>query len=704
MDKRLYPVPVAIVLATAFCMSSARADAAVTHLQSVAAVRAQHPPSQDLQLQDPVWSSALKASGFENFTARTPARYRTTAYFLYDDRYLYVAVSSEQAGTPLTAVQTLDHAGVMNDDQVSLVIDPSGNGSRIYTFNVNPRGVHDETSSENSRYAPLWHSSARVFANGDWNALMVIPLSDLRAQDAGGDWKINFSRFIAATGDTYTWAYEETQAAVLQPQVFPRLTGMHVRAGAARPKPRSDLYLLSSAGERQINRHIGVDAAYPVTNTISLVGTLNPDFSNVEQDQTKIAPQEFQRYYSEYRPFFAQGARYINAIPQFQLGNAAIDTLFYTPKLGEFNRGLKLEGTSGKNAFGILNAEGADFDDTAFGYARREFDGNLAFSAEGVIANHSGLRDRSFGVGWQTYNPRSGAFSSAKYASENGSLTAGAQPYWFSVSGGIQGARGVVAFAYQDIAPRFNPLDGFTQLDDMRGLFGTLIYNGVFNGGALKSYQLQIFADRYVDRSGAPRNVDMEYNAQVWFRNLLSLNLTNWQNTLRLYDEPYPVYSGASNVAFNQPSIQIGYKDGTPTPTDASYTWGEFGGAFLQQISFSTAHNLGPYSVGAELDGTVEHGRPLFAPPDQPGFDTQWLRRISITRSFGGDASLAFGVRSISGRGGFALPGTNIVASFHKLFRNQDELFLDFGSPTAHATLHRVIFKYVFHAGGSSGT
>jgi hypothetical protein len=48
---------------------------------------------------------------------------------------------------------------------------------------------------------------------------------------------------------------------------------------------------------------------------------------------------------------------------------------------------------------------------------------------------------------------------------------------------------------------------------------------------------------------------------------------------------------------------------------------------------------------------------------------------------------------------------TNLAVSFHQRFANLDELYVDYGSPAIqNNTLHRLIVKYVFHAGGGTGT
>jgi hypothetical protein len=82
----------------------------------------------------------------------------------------------------------------------------------------------------------------------------------------------------------------------------------------------------------------------------------------------------------------------------------------------------------------------------------------------------------------------------------------------------------------------------------------------------------------------------------------------------------------------------------------------------------------------------------------------QLLRRIGIGESFGPDTNVSIALRSINGRGGFALPGVNLAVGLHERFHNNNELFVNFGTPAASATLDRLIVKYVLRIGGGAGT
>jgi hypothetical protein len=84
--------------------------------------------------------------------------------------------------------------------------------------------------------------------------------------------------------------------------------------------------------------------------------------------------------------------------------------------------------------------------------------------------------------------------------------------------------------------------------------------------------------------------------------------------------------------------------------------------------------------------------------------DSQWLRRVSLTRALDTEGQLQIGLRSINGTDGFATPGTDIAISFHQRLRDESNLSIEYGTPGAPATLHRLILKFVKHIGGGAGT
>ncbi|MDQ2991369.1 MAG: DUF5916 domain-containing protein [Candidatus Eremiobacteraeota bacterium] len=697
------------VLVGIFLLAGAPAHAWVDHSARIAAIKTATAPPLDASLTDPIWQTALKLDNFYDYTAKAPAKLHTTAYVLYDAKYLYVGVKVQQAGVAMTATQNVDHAGVATDDHISVNLDTAGNGSRVYQFRANPKGIHDEFSSENARYAPDWVSLSKIFPNGDYNLLFVIPFSVIRGESsASQDWRFDVVRFIAASNDSYTWAYDSTMNSVGSSQYWPFLTDIRIAAAATRPQPHADIYGLLSAGSdhRQFQngigsfqnvdpRNYGIDLTYPLTNTLAFVGTANPDFSNVEQDQTTIAPQEFQRQYNEYRPFFAQGANFLGAIPDININS--YQTLLYTPAIGIFNHGEKIEGTIGQNSIGMLNVGGSGFSDRALGYSYNRSDNSLGFGFQGVNAVFSdGRRDTAYGYGATTANPHSGALFVANFQADRGTeVSDPAQADSISIGGGVQNATWLALVDWKDIGAQFNPLIGYTQINDIRGPQGLVQYSGSGHKGAfVKSYQFTVVADKFLNRAGLTHEADVGASTNLTFNNNFTFRYGDGVSELRF---------GGVVLPFNSQSVAIGYKDGSPSPIDAGYSWGPFAGLYLQQFDSSASRQFGLYGVSFEYDGTVERATDQSA-SGTPGLDTQWLRRISLARAFDKTASLAIGLRAINGTGGFAAPGTNLAISYHKRFANLNELYFDYGTPADYQTLHRWIFKYVFHFGGATGT
>jgi hypothetical protein len=709
------------------------------------ATKVSAPPPQDAALDASVWASALVAQGFVDATTREAAKNATTALLLYDDKNLYVGFVAEQQGVPITATQATNDVGYGLDDEVTVSIDTSGSNSRLYAFTSTPLGIRYEFSSESSRYQPPWKTVTSRSADG-YRVMMTIPIADMRVGNGKSQrWRINFSRYVAAHGDLLTWAYDGGSSSYCSNNSYgstiycdstrwPILTGIDLSGVAKAPPPYADAYVLGSAGRdrgvfettpqnftNQAARNFGIDATVPFTPSLALVATLGPDFSNVETDQATIAPQEFPIQYTEYRPFFAEGANYISPVPSVGI-NGPSNQMFYSSSLGIVDDGLKVEGTTGQSAIGILDAKGDGFNDQAFGYSFQKPDGTLQLALQGVDANHPGVTDRTIGIGGTYQNLHSGFSPIVSYEQETGTFVNAPDLAHQLILGEIT-SHGLwqTGFVYRDVGPEFAPIDGYTAIDDIRGPTAFAVYNGLAGQQSIvKSYRFGVVDDRLVDRSGAAHQVDTNESGSVTLKNLLKLELSTDASELRTYAQAYPLYTGARNFAFDNSGVSLGYGDGTPSPTDVSYTFGpfavacgglpafplpcasavnEFTPAYTQQFNVTTTRAF-PNGLGGSLEyaGTLER-------PFTGTSDSQFLRRISLTRALGGDALVALSLQEISGTGGFAAPGNGLAISYHKRFRDQSQLYFEYGSPASYGTLQRFVLKYVRHIGaGGAGT
>jgi hypothetical protein len=684
-------------------------------------------------MDDPAWKLGSVAGGdWENVTTRRPAAEATNAYILIDAKNLYVGFVAQQLNVPIVATQSTNDVGFGSDDFVALGIDTSGSGSRAYFFETTPRGVRYEQASENVRYRPTWQS-ATVVNGTTWRAVMIIPLNVLRLQpSATQTWRVGFFRSVAALAEHLTWAYNpvmQDAGAGSWPsfndlRFWPSTKGVVIAAGAAaKPKPRLEVYGLSSSGrDRNLyqqadgtfafekTRSLGADLSVPINSTINFVMTANPDFSNVEIDQQTIAPQEFARQLAEYRPFFAQGANYLNPNPAGYTNFAAPeDEVFYSPSVGPFDSGEKIEGTYGLQSLGALSFRGFNrvggeaFDDQAFGFRHALPDQAFQYWADGVLAHHSiAGTDDTFEFGGRARNLRDGWDAMLDGAIETGSWVP------LGVAHSMHGFINLLKPNYEtiaeyvDISPTYNPLDGFTTVADTRGPSGYI--NLIGAAPEIKNCSFFIQGDRLLDHTGAVHEADFNAYFSAVFKDGFSINAMGpSMSELRSYDGNfyggYPSYTKGDTIPFNLMGIPLGFGDGTSAPIDVSGSWGSFGGKWLHLYIAQTSRPLGSkYTIGLEYDGSTE--RTLRG----GSLDSQWLRRFSIGSNLGHSSNLILTVRSINGRGGFSTePGVNFALAFHEKMTAGD-LYVNYGSPSAFATLNRLAMKYVLRVGGEAWT
>ena len=723
------------------CGFALPARAAVPATFSFKVARAPHPLPLDPTLRDPAWQAGKVPSDgtWENVTTRTSATPVTT-YVLYDDKNLYVGFSVNQDGTPITATQTTNNVGFGTDDYVAIGIDSSGSGSQAYFFFTTPKGVRYQQATENARYRPEWQSAAAV-EGGTWRAVMRIPLDVMRLRNGSAQtWRIGFFRNVAAKGEHLSWFYDpimQDQGGVNWPsfadlRFWPAATGLAIESKvASRPKPRAEFFALSSSGfdreqyqqsdglfQQEKTRSLGIDVSVPITSTINFVGTANPDFSNVEVDQQTIAPQEFARQLNEYRPFFAQGAQFINADQQpFSSLFGPADLLFYSPSVGPFDRGAKIEGTYGEQSFGMLSfrgynqVTGDEFDDQAFGFRHAMQDNQFQYWANGVLAHHSiAGSDESGDFGFKGRDNRTKFVYELDSAVEKSAFLPGGVAHSTYGFVDIHQHNYEWYFGYVDKTPKYGPIDGFTSSSDDKGFIEFLTFNGATP--RIKNWNVFIQANRMFDRGGFVHEADFGAFLNVTLKNGWSLDGAGpTDSLLRGYDGNFysgydAGYKNGVNLPFNLFSLPIGYKDGTPRPIDVSANWGSFGGNWLHYYTASTSRPLGTkFTIGAEFDGSLERSLdPAFSGKSAGTLDSQWLRRISLGYNLTPRSNLTVGLRGINGLGGFVItPGLNLAAAFHQQFDHGD-LFINYGSPSANVTLNRLIVKYVFRMGSDQGT
>jgi hypothetical protein len=433
--------------------------------KSLPAVKTSQPPEIDGNLDDPCWQNAPKATEFVDKLLDTPPKDQTVAYILYDDENIYVAFYCyDSKPEEIIAHETKRDGNFWNDDYASFSINPfcSHRYSDRSFFLVNAIGTQFSQiaggRTTKTEWKGDWKAAVKRAEDG-WTAEMKVPFAILNypSTEKPVAIEINFDRKQQRTGVNSFWSN-------IGPQEHLEKDGRLV--GLIFPKQNSNRHLslmaYTFAGvepEQSQNIEAGVDVKYPLTSGVTSIMTVNPDFSNVEQDVESIDFSYQQRWYPDRRPFFQEGSDI------FSDGESDV-LFFYSRNIPQFDIGAKAHGKIGKTAFGILNC--ADFGER----------NDMALALKQDIGASSGIRTRlirrddseaqnqviTIEPGGRLNNVGFGGILSKSWTEgEGGEGSVGA--IYFGRSTKRTWAN--VNFFY--LPPGFNAADGFVPYDDMQG-------------------------------------------------------------------------------------------------------------------------------------------------------------------------------------------------------------------------------------------
>ncbi len=650
---------------------------------------------------DPAWAKAAKIPLVTDFTYRRPAEEATDVYVGQEKGALDIAFVVTQKESVLAA-QVTNGSSVTSDDYVTAYLWPQGTRGFAYSFTANPRGTRYQTSSENSAYTPQWEAVGHVTPTG-YVVTMRIPLAAIR-NGGSTSWRAQFARATVATNGLAVWTFSPRQQNVNDPAFAGALNGVGGAAGAARPKPRAQVYglgELTTPAYGGSTSRMGADLSLPLTRTASFVAAIHPDFSNVEIDQQTIAPNPFAYQYQEVRPFFTQVGQGFN----FNFSCSDCPQFLYTPGIPTFRDGYAVEGTQGYTTFSAFDTVGFGRTDAAqaFDYDIETKDNFYAANVQRVaVDTASGLHDDLTSITTGISNQKTHFFVYANAAMERGSLvTDSGLGNYVEAGGGYASATTVAVANYQEIGAQFNPVDSFVSQTDLNGyeLFAKRIVN-FSPGSLLHDISGQTFFAHYTNRF-KERDQD-QAGEQIFFdfRNLMTLRLYAQYSAVQTVDGEF--------LPFASDQVYVGYKVATNTPTYVSYATGPFYHGKLGALSSVTTIPL-QRSVRLRLE--ADENRYLTTSLGETT-GTQWLERATFDWQLNRDASFDVGVRKIVGQNlpnAYQLPpfgstnASNVTLAFH-LLRSKSEFYAVYGDPNSLATTPALFLKYILYIGAPKGT
>ena len=302
----------------------------------------------DGQLNEAVWAQAAVLSGFSRYAPvdGEPADNATAVLVWYSPTAMHFGIrAAAPAGSVRATLADRDH--IQSDDHIIIFLSTYNDGRQAFVFGANPLGVQlDGALSEGTRGSGggfsglaqgretpdlnpdyVFQSKGHVTASG-YEVEIRIPFKSVRYQSAEQqDWGIHVTRVIPQQGIEDSWAPARREGSSFLAQAGHLKSLTDLKRGLVldlNPVGVSKLDGEDSARGWTYDAprpEFGMNLRWGITPNLTMNGTVNPDFSQVESDagQFSFDPRQAQ-FFPEKRPFFLDG------IEQFATPNNLIYT------------------------------------------------------------------------------------------------------------------------------------------------------------------------------------------------------------------------------------------------------------------------------------------------------------------------------------------------------------------------------------------
>lgn len=342
-----------IGLLTAYCQSP-------EFVKEIYAVRVDEQPRIDGLLSEKIWQRTSITAFYQREPNQgMPASETTEVWVAYDNAALYIAAKMTDSQPDSIIARLARRDNEIGADEFLVRIDSYHDHRNGYFFGVSAAGTlrdgilfNDDWS--NDTWDGVWEGKAQRTTDG-WCVEMRIPFSQLRFENKEQHiWGINFERIIGRKKEEAYLVYTPRNESGFVSR-FPHLMGIEHITPPARFEATPYIttraeYLKHKAGDpfndgSKYTPDIGVDFKWGLGTNLTLDGTINPDFGQVEVDPAVVNLSDVETYYSEKRPFFIEGMNIfsfgqggVNSYWQF---NWSSPNLFYSRRIGRTpQRGL----------------------------------------------------------------------------------------------------------------------------------------------------------------------------------------------------------------------------------------------------------------------------------------------------------------------------------------------------------------------------
>ncbi|MCX6549397.1 MAG: DUF5916 domain-containing protein [Acidobacteria bacterium] len=345
----------------------------------------------DGEFNEGAWERATPISDFIQRDPKegAPPTFQTEARVLYDGACLYVAVRAfDKEPDKIVGIRTRRDSSSPSD-WIRVIIDSYHDKRTAYEFAVNAAGVKKDNywfrdTNQDDSWDAVWDVAVTKDGQG-WKAEFRIPFSQLRFEPHKID-TFGFAvvREIGRLNEVSSWPLLPKSASGFVSS-FGELGGLQL--GTSLKRLELVPYAVANVQTQPVESGnplktspdpgsaFGADLKYALTPGLTLNGTVNPDFGQVEADPAVVNLSAFETFYQERRPFFVESSGNL----QFDLdcNDGSCTGLFYSRRIGRVPHGspdvgensfssspiqttilgaAKLTGRAGAFSIGALNA------------------------------------------------------------------------------------------------------------------------------------------------------------------------------------------------------------------------------------------------------------------------------------------------------------------------------------------------------------
>lgn len=326
-------------------------------------------------LEEETWKIAEKTGKFQRVTPTDTgyAKAQTTVMVAHDESNIYLAAICYDPTPGKRPVQSLRRDFTfMGNDNFAVFFDTFNDQTNGYGFYVSSAGVqYDHLGYEGSKvnvsWDAKWRSAVKSY-DDRWVVELSIPLRNLRYSENSGVWGINFGRLDLKTNEKSAWApmprqFNHCDLAYTGTLVWDKtLSKSGLRFSMIPYITGKVTNNYEDTDPAKWDKGAGFDAKVMLSNSLNLDLTVNPDYSQVEEDRQVTNLDRFELYFPERRQFFLE-----NSDLFANLGNASARP-FFSRRIGlnvPVSAGMRLSGKiNDKLRIGLMDIQTGNEDIT----------------------------------------------------------------------------------------------------------------------------------------------------------------------------------------------------------------------------------------------------------------------------------------------------------------------------------------------------